>query len=146
MPTPATESDNDSIIFGINMVIVRLMGGMGNQMFQYAIAKSMAQRNNDIFKLDLSFYPKQTLRKYELDLFKINENIATEKECIKLRGKEGFFFKIANKLNMPLNRPFAYIREKQISLFDEKMFSLKGDIYLDGYWQNEQYFKKIRKK
>ena len=79
------------------MIITRISGGLGNQMFQYAIAKSLAKRNNDVFKLDLPYYTKQTLRKYELNLFSIDENIASEDECIKLRGKEGLLYKVLNK-------------------------------------------------
>ena len=36
------------------MIIVRLMGGMGNQMFQYAFAKSLSIRENAALKIDLS--------------------------------------------------------------------------------------------
>lgn len=126
------------------MIITRISGGLGNQMFQYAIARSMAQRNVNIFKLDISFYPKQTLRKYELDLFNIDENIATEKECIKLRGNEGFLFKVLKKLKLPIKRPTSYTKEKQNTIFDEEVYKRTGDIYLDGFWQNEKYFIDIR--
>jgi len=126
------------------MIITRISGGLGNQMFQYAIAKSMAMKNNDTFKLDLSFYPKQTLRKYELNLFNIEENIAKENECISLRGKEDVWFKIKRKLGTQINRPKSYFQEQYIAQFDEKIFNQKNDIYLDGFWQNENYFKDIR--
>ena len=126
------------------MIISRISGGLGNQMFQYAIARSMAVKNNDVFKLDISFYPKQTLRKYELNCFKINEKIAIEKECVLLRGKEGLLFKIVKKLNLPLNHPISYIKEKENATFCEEVFNTKGNIYLDGFWQNAQYFQGIR--
>ena len=79
------------------MIITRISGGLGNQMFQYAIAKSLAKRNSDIVKLDISFYRLQTLRKYELNIFNIDENIATPKEYIDFRGKENFIFKLKRK-------------------------------------------------
>lgn len=126
------------------MIITRITGGLGNQMFQYAIAKSLAIKNNDTFKLDISFYPKQTLRKYELHYFNIEENIAIYEECNRLRGKEDLIFKIKNKLGIKINRPKSYYNEKEIVKFDENIFKLKGNIYLDGYWQNEKYFKGIR--
>ena len=126
------------------MIIVRITGGLGNQMFQYAIAKSIAKKRNDIFKLDILFYPKQTLRKCELNYFNIEENIASEEECVKLRGREDFWFKIKNKIGLKIKRPYSYYQEKEITKFDENVFKLKGDIYLDGYWQNENYFKDIR--
>jgi len=122
------------------------MGGLGNQMFEYAIARSMAQRNNDIFKLDISYYskPKQELRTYELNLFNIDETIATEQEYNKLRRRKGFLFNITKAVNALMNRQSFYRKEKEDALFDEEVYNLKGNIYLDGYWQNEKYFKEIR--
>jgi uncharacterized protein (DUF1499 family) len=127
------------------MIITRISGGLGNQMFQYAIAKSIAQKNNDTFKLDITFYPKQTLRKYELNLLNINENIALENESIQLRGKEGFIFRVCKKLSLPLNRPTSYLQEKENTVFDETIYNQEGNIYLDGFWQNEKYIIDIRK-
>jgi len=129
---------------GENMIITRITGGLGNQMFQYAIAKSMAKKNDDIFKLDISFYPKQILRKYELNYFNIEENIAGEKECITLRGSEGFIYKVRNKLGLKVNRPKEYTFENNLTLFDKEVYDKQGDMYLDGFWQNENYFKMIR--
>lgn len=128
------------------MIITRLAGGLGNQMFQYAVAKALAARNNDSFKMDISFYPKQTLRKYELSLFNIEENIASEEECVELRGKEDFWFKLKSKLGLSIRRPVAYREElaKELTFFQESIFYLKGDVYLSGFWQNEAYFKSIR--
>ena len=126
------------------MIITRISGGLGNQMFQYAIAKSIAKKNNDVFKLDLSFYPKQTLRKYELDLLNIDEQIASEDECIKFRAKENLVFKVKNRLGLTINRPKSYVLESNLTLFDSVIYNREGDIYLDGFWQNEEYFKSIR--
>ncbi len=126
------------------MIIIRITGGLGNQMFQYAVAKSLAKKNDDIFKLDISFYPKQTLRKYELNLFNIEENIATKDEIIRLAGNENFWFKIKRKLGLNPKRPNSYYAEKEIAVFDKELFNKQSDIYLDGYWQNENYFKDIR--
>ena len=126
------------------MIITRISGGLGNQMFQYAIAKSMAKKNDDIFKLDISFYPKQILRKYELNYFNIEENIATEKESNNLRGKEDFLYKVKNKLGLKINRPSSYTFENNITTFDKEVWYKSKNIYLDGFWQNESYFEMIR--
>lgn len=128
------------------MIISRISGGLGNQMFQYAVAKAIAKKNRDIFKLDISFYPKQTLRKYELNQFNIEENIATEQECIKFRGKEDLIFKVKRKLGFENKRPNEYYHEKEITVFNKSLWDKKGNIYLDGFWQNEEYFKDIRDK
>lgn len=134
------------------MIIVRITGGLGNQMFQYAVAKSMAKKNNDVFKLDTTFYPKQSLRKYELDLFNIKENIALNIDIDKLKGKEGLVYKIKNRLKIKNKKPNSYKSDSlllngaknTIKIFEKQIFELKEDVYLDGYWQSEEYFKDIR--
>jgi hypothetical protein len=126
------------------MIISKITGGLGNQMFQYAIAKSIAQKRADKFKLDISFYPKQSLRKYELNYFNIEENIATNNEIIKLAGDENFWFKLRKKLGLNPTRAKSYFLEKETAVFDKKVFDYEKNIYLDGYWQDEEYFRDIR--
>ncbi|TDA69580.1 alpha-1,2-fucosyltransferase [Sulfuricurvum sp. IAE1] len=126
------------------MIISRISGGLGNQMFQYAIAKAIATKNNDIFKLDISFYPKQSLRRYELNRFNIQETLANESECIALRGTENIFYKIKTKLGWNIKRPVYYKYEHHIMLFDQEIWNSSGDMYVDGFWQNENYFNNIR--
>lgn len=126
------------------MIISKIKGGLGNQMFQYAVAKSIAKHNNTEFKLDISFYPKQSLRNYELNLFNIEENIATNKESNMLGGKEGFLFKVKKKLGFNNKKPKTYCKEDEVKpVFNESLFEC-SDKYLDGYWADEKYFKNIR--
>ena len=114
------------------MIISKLAGGLGNQMFQYAIAKSIAIKNNDAFKLDISFYSKQTLRHYELKFFTIEKSLDSGESLLsKVKRRLGFI-------------PENYYREKETTRFDKKVFDYEGNIILDGYWQNENYFKEIR--
>ena len=44
------------------MIIIKLNGGLGNQLFQYSLGRSLSIKNNDIFKLDLSDFTKENLR------------------------------------------------------------------------------------
>lgn len=126
------------------MIITRITGGLGNQMFQYAIGKAIAKKRADEFKLDISFYPKQTLRKYELNQFNIEENIANDDEIVKLAGNQNTWFKIKRRLGLNPKRPKSYFVEKETAVFDKDIFAYQDDIYLDGYWQNETYFKGLR--
>lgn len=125
------------------MIITKLQGGLGNQMFQYAIARAIAEKNNNVFKLDLSFFPVQSLRSYELNRFHIVENIADQSEVKRIAGSNGLFTKALRKLWV-INRPVTYYPEQDITRFDEGVFDYKNNIYLDGYWQNEHYFLDIR--
>lgn len=121
-------------------------GGLGNQMFQYAIAKSIARKNNDIFKIDLSFYANQNLRQYELHYFSIDGSVANQSECSILRGGYGSIRKIMTRLGVNLKVPASYISESKLgeTKFQSSVYNLKGSMYLEGYWQNEEYFKDIR--
>lgn len=111
-------------------------------MFQYAIGKGLAKRNNDILKLDITGFEHQegfaTPREYSLNCFNIEENFATENEIMRL--KYGNYF--SAKLKLPNKK--THVRECKINCFDESIFNHQGDTYLDGYWQTEKYFKDIR--
>jgi len=119
------------------VVIVKLLGGLGNQMFQYAFGKKMALKNNCDLKLDLSFYQEQNARRYELDHFNITPAIATSPEVEALKQKqvrqENLRFKFLFK-----PRPY-FIHEKNLA-FNPAYFNTRDQVYIDGYWQSEKYF------
>jgi hypothetical protein len=100
------------------------LGGLGNQMFQYALGKSLSLARNEHLKLDISEFIEYKLRKYELGFFNIEEHFATNEECQQMK-----------EIN--------FYREKYFH-FDSNVEILKGDAYLFGYWQSEKYFKEIR--
>ena len=119
------------------MIIVKLIGGLGNQMFQYALGRSLAIKNMSPLRLDISGYEKCRSRSYSLNVFTIAGDIASDRDCDRLRqGKiQSLLQKIRpnNSLNIT-ERGFA---------FDSRIQELRGDIYLNGYWQSERYFKDI---
>ena len=59
------------------MIVVRLKGGLGNQLFQYAFGYVLAQRNHDNLKMDIEWFDTEgnvswlAKRSYELDKFQI---------------------------------------------------------------------------
>lgn len=102
------------------MIVVRLIGGLGNQFYQYAAARRLAQKLNTELKLDISGFETYKLHKYALSPFNIRENFATPDEIASLR----------------------HVQEKSFH-FDPDILNLGDNVYLDGYWQTEKYFADI---
>lgn len=127
------------------MIIVKIMGGLGNQMFQYAFGLKMALKNNSELKLDTNFYSTQRKRHFELDVFDIKTKRASNREIAKIKYGLGIphpinfenFLSFKNKL-----KPKSYISQSSV-FSNPNLLNITGDIYLDGYWQGERYFKDI---
>ncbi len=69
------------------MLIISLLGGMGNQLFQYAAARAVSIRTGLDLKLDTTEFEDYNLRKYELNNFNIQENFASVNEIVCLIKK-----------------------------------------------------------
>jgi len=128
------------------MVIVKLKGGLGNQMFQYAFARSIAVSNNHSLILDTitGFESDPYKRQYRLNYFNINEKIASEKDLQRVRlfrqnNVFGKALRLVDRL-MPLSKRF-YIEDNSKNMNNKLV--IRGDIYLDGYWQSYKYFSPI---
>jgi len=126
------------------MVIVRLKGGLGNQLFQYAAGYALAKRLGCVLKVDASFYPQQSLRTLDLAKFNVPLDIATVEECSKFGAPLNFRNKLIRKLGLSRVVFPSYFEEKQSFVFEKSFTDLKGPIYLDGYLQNLDYFDQYR--
>lgn len=128
------------------MILVRLMGGLGNQLFQYATAKALACRRGTSVGIDVGWYRSfaegQTARKYLLGHFAISGAISDSFLANLSKGKSLPYANksITNKFFRFLPIPkYRYFAEKHFQ-FDPEVLRLDGNIYLDGYWQSEKYF------
>ncbi len=124
------------------MVIVRLTGGLGNQLFQYAAARRLTHVNDSSLKLDISHFGRDPARAYALGHFNIQATIASPEEVAWFSGRE-----IARRTKRLLHSLHPNPRWKWVSqsslYFDPTILTLKGDVYLDGAWQSEKYFQDI---
>lgn len=123
------------------MIIVRILGGLGNQMFQYACGYALAQSKNTPLKLDITGFDEYPLRRYELDKFNLQADYASEEEIKRLKYKS---LSLAEKVTRKIMRkgiPLSdhYYKERHFH-YDPDLTKAGQDLYLDGYWQSEKYF------
>lgn len=124
-----------------SMIIVNLKGGLGNQMFQYAMGRALASSTNQVLKLDLGFLNNQTnatIRDYELSILNVREEFASHQDTKKYKN---LWTKILHKF-FPAYRSNPYVKEKYFD-FDPAIASLAGGRYVDGHWMSEKYFSSI---
>ena len=127
-------------------IIVRLVGGLGNQLFIYAAARRLSIVNNVELILDHESGFERDYkykRHYQLRNFEINCRKASTKERLeplpRIRRK---LLKYANQLLSFNNRKFVF--QEKIE-YDSRLLNYKptGVIRMEGYWQSENYFKDI---
>lgn len=105
------------------MIIIRLKGGLGNQMFQYALGRALSLQQRVPLSLDTSFYvtalyPK---RQYNLDVFNVQADVSNK------LWKSLFYRLFRSKKEMGFN-------------FNKNIVSVSSSVYLDGYFQSPKYF------
>ena len=121
------------------MIVLKVQGGLGNQLFQYSAGRALSLALNAELVLDLSWFENQmginTKREYELNAYKIIGRVA--------QGGEKFWCQIhQNRFTSRikfLHRKWIHIKDINQG-FDKEYFKRKGAVYLDGYWQSYRYF------
>ena len=123
------------------MIIVSLKGGLGNQLFQYAAARQLAEIHGSLVKLDISVFETYEHHSYALSPFNIPEHIATAEEIAALTmHRRSVIERITTRLlRQPLRPTRTHVRERHFQ-FDPRILNLPDGVYLDGYWQSEKYF------
>lgn len=118
------------------MIVTKIGGGLGNQLFQYAMAKKLALTHKTDVLLDISAYKTYKLHEYSLGHFQIPQHFFTPPSKLK---KIWNLFRQNNKYF-----PFVLCLEKKAT-FDPSILDSPDNIYMHGYWGSEKYFKDIRR-
>lgn len=146
------------------MVVINIMMGLGNQMFQYAAARSLSLTLQEPLKLHVASYERYVLRKFELqEFFEIEPEIATMEDLANFsfghpvrRGWNKLFpkkklrslpyeekrlprlvYEIFYLFSPPHKR--AVYEERQLH-FDKNFFNTRHNVFLKGYWMSPKYF------
>ena len=122
------------------MIVTRLSGGLGNQLFQYAAGRSLSLKNNCPLYLDTSFYGKSPNRKYMLGEFNIADSKVSVKEVYRSFNAGGVWLKDVLLRKQLLSSAGATLYREKGFEFDPQVSALKSPVILDGYWQSEKYF------
>jgi len=156
------------------MIIASLVGGVGNQLFQYAAGRALAHKHGSQLKLD-TYSLGRSFRTYCLDNFNICAEKATTRDILRLDKTEGLLrifkslslipkgyhllYKFAQKTESIRfdTRYYSYapdtplqpllvkrVASQRIFDFDEDFFKLPDDIVLVGTWISYKYFDHIR--
>jgi hypothetical protein len=121
------------------MIIVRLQGGLGNQLFQYAAGKALATRLNKPFKLEtITSLQKDKQRNIALHDLQTKFELASKDEV-----KEFVRFPLLYRHPVSVFKTGKNIYHEPHFHFDENFFRLNDPVFLDGFWQSPLYFKGI---
>lgn len=124
------------------MVIIRMTGGLGNQMFQYALYLKLCSMGKEVKFDDFTEYEGRDARPVMLWVFGIDYPKATKEELNRITDG---FLKLSHRIRRKLfGRKSLEYHEKDGN-FDEQVLK-KEPAYLTGYFQSEKYFKDIEDK
>lgn len=142
-------------------IIARISNGIGNQMFLYASAFSIAKKLNRVLELDISSGIESMIKKnksrkfknfhlkYELDIFNISSSITSKENTFNNFYK--YFLRkillIEDKFRIKKNFILEHEDKDKntyfINNFDNS--ELKDKVYIEGYFESEKYFNDYRK-
>lgn len=121
------------------MIIIQLAGGLGNQMFQYALYLQLKSLGREVKIDDVSGFVQDAQRIPALAPFGVTYERPAEAELQKMLDSSMLpWHRVRRKL---------FGRHKKSYFEESKLFNPEvlawDDIYLEGYWQTERYFQAV---
>lgn len=124
------------------MIIVALKGGLGNQMFQYALGRRLSIDRGSPLLLDLRAFTRDPLRSFSLSCFCIAARVATDADLANWPPQVGLTRHVRRLADTLTGRSTRVIVERKVS-FDATVLNADSSAYFDGYWQSDRYFSAI---
>lgn len=129
------------------MIVTKLISGLGNQLFQYAVGRHLSLMHDTELKIDASFFDEQNFRSYKLNHYNIKGNLITQKELSAFLARyrySALVDKIYRRLEPRIPKRYhRYFREKEWWVYEPELFHTGHSVCIDGYWQHYKYFENI---
>ncbi|RME97752.1 MAG: hypothetical protein D6772_10025, partial [Bacteroidetes bacterium] len=126
------------------MIIIRLKGGLGNQMFEYAFAKGVTRRLQTEFRVDLSLLLDRSrkeivFRDYDLDVFQVEPDFIASPAFLKqvYRIKSS---KLSKWVRRWMIRGFTEYQEPHFHVVPDLLDNPPDQVAYNGWWQSPKYF------
>lgn len=148
------------------MIIVRVLGGLGNQLFQYALGRQLTYDTDESLALDTFWYPKERENfsdlTFKLDTFDTSFSVVDDRDVHEvvpggrtgtdlarrlcrycptmLQNVANYYLEIQKNYPSPLMPSVCDTGVPHGYHFEPSILDITDNAYLDGFWQTEKYF------
>lgn len=122
------------------MIVTELYGGLGNQLFQYAIGRALAARRQTDLAIDISKLENYKLRTYKLRHFQVAAQPLSAEQRRALRIRDYPAGTLRRLMMRVIGLSYMPVLQEHTFSFDASAVNAPDHCYLRGYWQSPKYF------